>query len=223
MGNTSWFFTDVFRRLKGKTSNLFKKNELVMYSSYDYTDDYDHTVAERFIPTTTERILNMYKDSDFDELILSSEFNGKLYIDPKFGFPKEFCRIDGVTLNGKFEVETFIDEDEYVMKFIDNTSGNHICIYFNTLTEKMKFSDMVYSDKEIIQTNTTEFNVAENLNNNVLYKTKKKIREEKKEEFKTNNPKMVARAKKAKVVTGSILAAIAGATAYVLTRQKDSK
>ena len=152
-----------------------------------------------------------------------SEFNGKLYIDPKFGFPKEFCRIDGVTLNGKFEVETFIDEDEYVMKFIDNTSGNHICIYFNTLTEKMKFSDMVYSDKEIIQTNTTEFNVAENLNNNVLYKTKKKIREEKKEEFKTNNPKMVARAKKAKVVTGSILAAIAGATAYVLTRQKDSK
>jgi hypothetical protein len=79
VGNTSWFFTDVFRILKGKTSNLFKKNELVMYSSYDYTDDYDHTVAERFIPTTSERILNMYKDSDFDELILSSEFNGKLY------------------------------------------------------------------------------------------------------------------------------------------------
>ena len=79
VASTSFFFVDVFRRLKGKMTNLLKKNELVMYSSYNYTDDYDHTIAERFVPTTPEMMLKMYKDSDFDELILSSEFNGYLY------------------------------------------------------------------------------------------------------------------------------------------------
>jgi len=115
--------------------------------------------------------LSVYESTDID----LSEFKGKLYDDPVFGqeLPKA-CSIFSV-LYGDWLLEEEDDEKAgiYMIKLIDNKSGQYIKIGFADKTNKLKFLNEMNVSRPIKQQNSG-MNIEDVVNKNLIYVKKKK-------------------------------------------------
>lgn len=82
-----------------------------------------------------------------------SDKNGKEYIDPEFGYPEPFSKINYIVLNGEWEMDSFIEDEKHKLKIIDNKSGQSIEFAFSSLSDKISFVNEIYSNKPVKQVN----------------------------------------------------------------------
>lgn len=81
------------------------------------------------------------------------EFDGKEYIDPEYGYPESFSKINYIVLSGEWEMDSYIEDDKHILKLIDNKSGQTIEFAFSSLSDKISFVNEIYSNKPVKQVN----------------------------------------------------------------------
>lgn len=80
--------------------------------------------------------------------------NGKEYVDPEFGYPEPFSKINYIVLNGQWEMDSFIEDGKHKLKIFDAKSGQSIEFAFSSLSDKVSFVNEIYSNRPIKQVNT---------------------------------------------------------------------
>jgi len=82
-----------------------------------------------------------------------SDKNGKKYIDPEYGYPEITSKINYIVLDGKWEMDSFIEDRKHKLKLVDDISGQSLEFVFSTLSDQLNFIDAMYCNKPIKQVN----------------------------------------------------------------------
>jgi len=82
------------------------------------------------------------------------EFAGKEYIDPEFGYPEPFSKINYIVLDGDWEMDSFFEDEKHKLKLIDNKSGQSLEFAFSSFSDKVAFTNEIYCNRPIKQVNT---------------------------------------------------------------------
>jgi len=83
-----------------------------------------------------------------------SDKNGKEYIDPEFGYPEPFSKINYIVLNGDWEMDSYTEDEKHKLKLIDAKSGQSLEFAFSSFSDKVAFTNEIYCNKPIKQVNT---------------------------------------------------------------------
>lgn len=118
-------------------------------------------------PPTSEEITENYKN--FHSRLTADVKNGKLYDDPEFGSAMEKIPINFISLKGQFEILTSEEKGNPILHILDKHTGSCVSISVSSLPDLYTLSKNVYS-LNTLDIKHSQFDVAETINKNVLYK-----------------------------------------------------